>query len=159
MVDDRFDWQGDAPPDIPLEKLIIYEVHLKGFTAHPSSRVRHPGTYLGFIEKIPYLKELGVNAVELLPVHEYYVDDFLVDRGLTNYWGYNTIGFFAPESSYGDGDAPGLPGRRVQDPGARAAPGGHRGDPRRGLQPHRRGQRAGPDPVASGGSTTRPTTA
>ena len=67
----------------------------------------HPGTYLGFIEKIPYLQSLGVNAVELLPVHEYYVDDFLLNRGLTNYWGYNSIGFFAPESSYGTRRAPG----------------------------------------------------
>ncbi len=86
---------------------MIYEVHLKGFTAHPSSGVRMPGTYLGFIEKIGYLKELGINAVELLPIHEFYVDDFLLDRGLTNYWGYNTIGFFAPESSYGTRRAPG----------------------------------------------------
>ena len=62
--------------------LFIYEVHVKGFTAHPSSRVRSPGTYLGFIEKIPHLQRLGVNAVELLPVHEFYVDDFLIERGL-----------------------------------------------------------------------------
>jgi isoamylase len=107
VIDDRFDWQGDAPVGIPFEKLVIYEVHLKGFTAHPSSRVRMPGTYLGFIEKIGYLKDLGINAVELLPIHEFYVDDFLLDRGLTNYWGYNTIGFFAPESSYGTRRAPG----------------------------------------------------
>ena len=107
VVDDRFDWQKDAPPAAPLEKLFIYEVHVKGLTAHPSSAVRHPGTYLGFIEKIPYLKNLGINAVELLPVHEFYVDDFLRNRGLTNYWGYNTIGFFAPESSYSTGRNPG----------------------------------------------------
>ena len=87
--------------------LVIYEVHVKGFTAHPSSAVGSPGTYLGFIEKIPHLTQLGVNAVELLPVHEYYVDDFLVQKGLTNYWGYNSIGFFAPESSYGSRRAPG----------------------------------------------------
>ena len=108
VVDDTaFDWQGDAPRALALEELIIYEVHTKGFTAHQSSGVRSPGTYLGFIEKIPYLQALGVNAVELLPVHEYYVDDFLLNRGLTNYWGYNSIGFFAPESSYGTGRAPG----------------------------------------------------
>jgi isoamylase len=82
-------------------------VHVKGFTADPSSGVQFPGTYLGFIEKIPYLTKLGVNAVELLPVHEYYVDDFLIGRGLTNYWGYNSIGFFAPESSYSSRTAPG----------------------------------------------------
>lgn len=107
VVSDDFDWQGDRQPDIPLDNLIIYEVHAKGFTAHAGSRVKSPGTYLGFIEKIPYLKDLGINAVELLPVHEYYVEDFLIHKGLTNYWGYNTIGFFAPESSYGTGSYPG----------------------------------------------------
>jgi glycogen operon protein len=107
VVDDAFDWQGDASPDVPLESLIVYEVHAKGFTAHPSSRVEHPGSYLGFVEKIPHLVRLGVNAVELLPVQEFYVDDFLRARGLTNYWGYNTIGFFAPTSFYGTGRAPG----------------------------------------------------
>jgi isoamylase len=107
VVDDAFDWQGDVPSMCPLEELIIYEAHVKGFTAHPSSGVEHPGTYLGFIEKIPYLKELGVRAVELLPVHEFYIDDFLLNRNLTNYWGYNTIGFFTPESSYSTGTYPG----------------------------------------------------
>src|SRR5262245_5451734 len=105
--DDAFDWEGDHPPDLRLEELFIYEVHVKGFTAHASSRVQSPGTYLGFIEKIPHLQRLGINAVELLPVHEFYVDDFLVQRGLTNYWGYNSIGFFAPESSYSTGRSPG----------------------------------------------------
>jgi isoamylase len=108
VVDDSaFDWQGVCSPHRGLEELVIYEVHVKGFTAHPSSGVRHPGTYLGFIDKIPWLTRLGVNAVEFLPVHEYYVDDFLIERGLTNYWGYNSIGFFAPESSYGSQSAPG----------------------------------------------------
>jgi glycogen operon protein len=107
VVDDAFDWQGVRSPDFGLEELVIYEVHVKGFTAHRSSGVKSPGTYLGFIEKIPYLASLGVNAVELLPVHEHYVDDFLSGRGLTNYWGYNTIGFFAPESSYGSQTTPG----------------------------------------------------
>jgi glycogen operon protein len=107
VMDDRFDWQGDCSPGIPFEKLVVYEVHLKGFTAHPSAKVEHPGTYLGFAEKIPYLRNLGINAVELLPVHEHYVEDFLIEKGLTNYWGYNTIGFFAPESSYGTQQSPG----------------------------------------------------
>jgi isoamylase len=107
VVDDYFDWMGDAPPDIPLQELIIYEVHLKGFTAHRSSGVKHPGTYPGFTEKVPYLKELGINAVEFLPLHEFYVEDFLTHNGLTNYWGYNTVGFFAPESSYGTKRFPG----------------------------------------------------
>jgi isoamylase len=107
VVDDAFDWQGIQRPRLGLEQLVIYEVHVKGFTAHPSSGIGFPGTYLGFVEKIPYLTRLGVNAVELLPVHEYYVDDFLIQRGLTNYWGYNSIGFFAPESSYSTRRAPG----------------------------------------------------
>jgi glycogen operon protein len=107
VIDDVFDWHSAASPDLELEQLVIYEVHVKGFTAHPSSGVKHPGTYLGFIEKIPHLVRLGVNAVELLPVHEFYIDDFLMQQGLTNYWGYNSIGFFAPESSYSTGTAPG----------------------------------------------------
>jgi isoamylase len=107
VIDDSFDWQADAPPDIRPEESIIYEVHTKGFTAHPSSGAKNPGTYLGFIDKIPYLRELGINAVELLPIQEFYVEDFLLEKGLTNYWGYNTIGFFAPESSYSTGSHPG----------------------------------------------------
>ncbi len=107
VVDDAFDWEADAPPALPLESLILYEVHAKGFTAHPSSGVGRPGTYLGFAEKIPYLRKLGVNAVELLPVHENYAEDFLSDRGLANYWGYNTVAFFAPESTYGSRRSPG----------------------------------------------------
>jgi glycogen operon protein len=110
VVDDAFDWQGDRPSALPPEKLVLYEVHLKGFTAHPSARVDRPGTYLGFIEKIPHLVALGINAVELLPIQEYVVDDFLTQRGLTNYWGYNTIGFFAPESSYAS-----RPGEQVRE--------------------------------------------
>ncbi len=100
VVDNAFDWEGDSPPEIPFEKLVLYETHLKGFTAHPSSGVEHPGSYLGFMEKIPYLNSLGINAVEFLPLHEFCVEDFLVTNGLTNYWGYNTALFFAPESSY-----------------------------------------------------------
>ncbi len=104
VVDDTFDWRGDRPPQIPFNQMIVYEVHLRGFTADPSSKVSSPGTYLGFVEKIPHLVELGVNAVELLPLHERMVGDFLLDKGLTNYWGYDTIGFFAPESAYRAGD-------------------------------------------------------
>ncbi|MDP2912584.1 MAG: glycogen debranching protein GlgX [Candidatus Omnitrophota bacterium] len=100
VIDDDFDWQGDRPPGIPPEESVIYETHLKGFTAHPSSRVKKPGTYQGFIEKMPYLMDLGVTAVEFLPLQEFYTEDFLRGKGLANYWGYNTVGFFAPESSY-----------------------------------------------------------
>lgn len=108
VIDDAsFDWQGDRHPHLPFEGLVIYETHLKGFTAHPSSKVKSPGTYLGFIEKIPHLIELGINAVELLPIHERHVGDFLSDKGRTNYWGYDTLGFFAPESDYRSGKTPG----------------------------------------------------
>jgi isoamylase len=107
VIDGSFDWQGDSPPLIAFESLLVYEVHLKGFTAHPSSKAEHPGTYLGFIDKIPHLVELGINAVEFLPIHERMVGDFLLEKGLTNYWGYDTLGFFAPECSYRTGKDPG----------------------------------------------------
>jgi isoamylase len=107
VIDDRFDWAGDSPPQIALESLIVYEVHLKGFTAHPSSKSSHPGTYLGFIDRIPHLVELGINAVELLPIQERMVGDLLLEKGLTNYWGYDTLGFFAPECAYRTGKEPG----------------------------------------------------
>ena len=107
VIDDAFDWQADRQLDLPFRTLIIYEMHVRGFTKHRSSGVSKPGTYLGLIEKIPYLKSLGVNAVELLPVHEFASEGFLTERGLTNYWGYNTVSFFAPESSYAHSSAPG----------------------------------------------------
>jgi glycogen operon protein len=100
VIDDAFDWQQDKPPDIPLHELIIYETHVKGFTAHASSKVKNAGTYLGMIEKIQHLKELGVNAVELMPVHQFFFRNELLDKGLTDFWGYNSIAFFAPEVAY-----------------------------------------------------------
>ena len=105
VVDEKLDWPDDVRPRIPQDELIIYETHMRGFTIDPSSGVEHGGTYLGLIEKIPYLKELGVTAVELLPIHEFgenRVGHRNPDTGeeLTNYWGYNTIGFFAPTGKY-----------------------------------------------------------
>jgi len=100
VIDDYFDWQGDKHPRISMDRLVIYETHVKGFTAHPSSHVENPGTYNGFIQKIPYLLDLGINAIELLPIHDFYIRKFLYEKGLTEYWGYNTIAFFAPEWSY-----------------------------------------------------------
>jgi isoamylase len=102
-----FDWGDETRPGLTLSELIIYEVHVKGYTAHESSGVKHPGTYRGFVEKIPHLKRLGINAVELLPVHAKFPEDNLREKGLSNYWGYNTYGFFAPEPGYGSGDHPG----------------------------------------------------
>jgi glycogen operon protein len=107
VIDDVFDWDGDVPPNLPLQAMVIYEVHVKGYTAHPTSGVVHPGTYLGFLEKIRHLVALGINAVELLPVHAHLDESFLLERGLSNYWGYNTIAFFAPDASYGTGAQPG----------------------------------------------------
>ena len=104
-----FDWKGIASPKIDPEHLIIYEMHIRGFTHDPSSGVSHPGTYLGAIEKIPYLKQLGVNAVELLPVFEFdetrckAVDPRTQNR-LINYWGYHPLHFFAPKRSYAVSD-------------------------------------------------------
>lgn len=104
LVDD-FEWEGDQQLNIPLEDLVIYEVHVRGFTAHCSSAVEAPGTYAALIEKIPYLLELGVNCIELMPVFEFdELDNDLVDpitgEPLWNYWGYNPIAFFAPKAAY-----------------------------------------------------------
>ena len=100
-----FDWEGDRQLGTPIEDLVFYEAHVRSFTQHPSSGVKHPGTYAGLMEKIPYLQELGVNCIELMPVYEF--DEFENSRpnpitGHTNYnyWGYSTVGFFAPKSGY-----------------------------------------------------------
>ncbi len=100
-----YHWQEDVPPLIPLEDSIIYELHVRGFTCHPSSLVAHPGTFTGLVEKIPYLKALGVTAVELLPIHEFDENDcpFVnpkTGQRLRNFWGYNSIAFAAPKASY-----------------------------------------------------------
>ena len=103
VIDNAFDWGGDRPPRTPLHSSVIYEMHTKGFTKlNPRVPEEIRGTYagVGCAESIKYLKELGITAVELLPVHAYLDDKTLVDRGLTNYWGYNSIGFFAPEAKY-----------------------------------------------------------
>jgi isoamylase len=107
ITTDTFDWQGVQAPSIAREDLVIYEVHVRGFTRHPSSGVAAPGTFLGLIEKIPHLKALGVNAVELLPVHAKCSEDLLLQRGMSNYWGYNSASFFALEPTYGSETAPG----------------------------------------------------
>ena len=98
-----FDWGNDRPPDIQLNESVIYEVHVKGFTArHPDIPQAQRGTYSGLAHPaaIEHLTGLGVTAVELLPVHQFIHDAHLVERGLRNYWGYNSIGFLAPHNSY-----------------------------------------------------------
>jgi glycogen operon protein len=103
VVDPNFDWEGDQPPKVPYHKTIIYETHVKGFTyLHPDIPEEIRGTYAAIAHPatIKYLKELGITAIELMPVHQFVNDRILMDKGLSNYWGYNTIGFFAPDVRY-----------------------------------------------------------
>ncbi len=103
IVDERFDWGNDAPPRVPWRRSVIYELHVRGFTKkHPEIPPELRGTYagLGHPISVGYLKNLGITAVELLPVHEFTDDGFLLDRGLRNYWGYSTLGYFAPAMRY-----------------------------------------------------------
>ncbi|WP_293887377.1 MULTISPECIES: glycogen debranching protein GlgX [unclassified Sphingobacterium] len=103
VTNDRFDWGSDKPPRIPMHKSVIYETHVKGFTAmHPDIPEEIRGTYaaMGHPVTVNYLKELGITAVELLPIHHFLTDRHLKDKGLSNYWGYNSIGFFAPDVRY-----------------------------------------------------------
>ena len=106
VVDARFDWGSDVAPRRPLHESVFYEVHAKGFTAKMPDVPEHlRGTYAGLAHPaaVAYLKDLGVTAIELLPVHHFVHDGHLVERGLRNYWGYNSIGFFAPHAGYASG--------------------------------------------------------
>ena len=101
VIDDHFDWQDDRHLRRSLSDTVIYELHVRGFTRDASSGVEHPGTYLGVIEKIPYLKSLGVTAVELMPVHEFPMQSPLGhELARPNYWGYDPLAFFAPHQGY-----------------------------------------------------------
>jgi isoamylase len=107
VVDTYFDWDGDRAPRVQWNNSVIYEVHVKGFTMnHPDVPEEDRGKYSGIAAPviIDYLKSLGVTAVELLPVHDFLHDNFLIDKGLRNYWGYNTTSFFAPYAGYAHGD-------------------------------------------------------
>jgi len=108
VIDPAFNWAGDQPPRTALHRSVIYEAHVKGFTKrHPSVPAELQGTYagLGHQATIDYLTKLGVTALELMPVHAFLDDKHLIDQGLSNYWGYNTLNFFAPEARYsGSGD-------------------------------------------------------
>jgi isoamylase len=109
-----FDWGNDRPPGTPLHESVIYELHVKGFTVrHPDIPEALRGTYSGLAHHVAvdYLVALGVTAVELLPVHQFVHDAHLLDRGLRNYWGYNSIGYFAPHNGYAMGDR----GEQVQE--------------------------------------------
>ena len=109
VVDESFNWEGDRHLKRDLSETIIYEMHVKGFTADDSSGCKHPGTYLGVIEKIPYLKSLGVTAVELMPIHEFPIMDMVTGKTPTrgNYWGYDSMAFFAPHRGYAHSKTPG----------------------------------------------------
>ncbi len=115
LVVDEFDWEGDVPPNTPLAKTVVYELHVRGFTRHPTAGVQHPGTFLGLCEKIPHLKSLGVTAVQLMPVLEF--DELehghrhpVTGEPLRNYWGYAPVSFFAPKAAYAV-----EPGRQVRE--------------------------------------------
>jgi glycogen operon protein len=115
VVNPWFDWSDDRPPRVPLHETILYETHVKGYTQrHPDLPQELRGTYagLGTPEAIDHLVNLGVTAVELLPVHQFVSEQFLVDRGLSNYWGYNSIGYFAPHNAY---SSSGDRGEQVQE--------------------------------------------
>jgi len=110
-----FDWANDRPPDVALSDSVIYEVHVKGFTmTHPEVPEAIRGTYAGLAHPaaVEHLTSLGITAVELLPVHQFVHDSHLVDRGLRNYWGYNSLGFFAPHNDYA---STGQRGEQVQE--------------------------------------------
>ena len=103
VISPFFDWQNDRLPRIPYHETVIYEAHVKGLTmTHPDIPEGIRGTYaaLSHPVMIEHLQKLGVTAVELMPVHQFVQDHHLVERGLSNYWGYNTIGFFAPHNAY-----------------------------------------------------------
>jgi isoamylase len=107
VIDDRFDWGDDRPLNVPWSETVIYETHVKGISMrHPDVPEEHRGTYLGVASEliVEHLRSLGVTAVELLPVHHFFDDKFLLDKGLANYWGYNSIGYFAPAARYATGD-------------------------------------------------------
>ena len=115
VVDPSFEWEGDQPLRIPFADTVIYETHVRGFTMrHPDVREDLRGTYAGLASEpaLEYLKDLGVTAVELLPIHHISDESFLVSRGLTNYWGYSTIGYLAPHSEYA---ATGRRGEQVRE--------------------------------------------
>lgn len=105
VVIDDFDWENDRPLELPFEDLIIYETHVRGFTAYENSKVKAKGTFEGLREKIPYLKSLGINCIELMPIYEF--DEFenskisvITGKRLMNYWGYSSLAFFAPKAGF-----------------------------------------------------------
>lgn len=124
VVNDAFDWQGDAPLNYPLKDCIIYETHLRGLTRGHNSKVQHPGTYRGVVEMIDYFKDLGITSIEFLPIHEFdslerFRRNPITGALLKNYWGYSPLAFFAPKASYayvdGEPHPPEDPSRPVRE--------------------------------------------
>jgi isoamylase len=110
IIDSAFDWGDDRRPDVPWDDTVIYELHVRGFTQqHPDVPAELHGTYAGLAHPavIDYLRSLGVTAVELMPVHQFVSEPFVQARGMRNYWGYNTLGFFAPHAAYAHASDPG----------------------------------------------------
>lgn len=117
IIADDYDWQGDAPLCIPYNETIMYRLHVRGFTKHTSSKIKHKGTYLGIVDKIPYLKELGITMVELMPAYEFneietkpatsMVGQFSIENPTLNYWGYTNGYTFSPKASFAYTDVPG----------------------------------------------------
>jgi isoamylase len=115
VINPFFDWDGDRPPRIPYHRSVIYEAHVKGLTElHPEVPREQRGTFAGVAHPavIAHLQRLGITAIELMPVHQFVNDGTLQEKGLSNYWGYNTIGFFAPQNTY---SSIGQMGQQVQD--------------------------------------------
>jgi glycogen operon protein len=116
IVQNEFDWEEDSPPHTPLSESIVYETSLRGYTAHPSADTAYPGTYRGFIDKIPYLRDLGITAVEFLPIQEFNEMEYYMEntarKKLRNFWGYSTLSFFAPNGRYAHA---GVHGQQVKE--------------------------------------------
>jgi isoamylase len=115
VIDTSFDWEGVVRPETPMHNSIIYELHVKGFTAtHPDLPEKERGTYRGLANPaiIDYFKKLGITAIELMPIHHFVHNKFLLEKGLSNYWGYNSIGYFAPHAEY---SASGMSGEQVRE--------------------------------------------
>lgn len=117
IINDEYDWQKDAPLNIPFDETIMYRLHVRGFTKHQSSKIKHKGTYLGIVDKIPYFKELGITMIELMPAYEFNEvkeepitsmrGQFSIERPKLNYWGYADGYTFSPKASFAFSDKPG----------------------------------------------------
>jgi glycogen operon protein len=154
VLDDTYPWKDNRFLRIPWEDTVIYEAHLSGFTKDESSGVPFRGTFDGFIEKLPYLRDLGITAVEVLPIqafpaHENVNINPVTGARLTNYWGYSTLAFLAPHAVR-HRPQPRLRGRGVQALRRRLPPARSRGHPGHRVQPHGRGGRDRPHPLVQG---------